>query len=70
MVVGILRIPLSQDRRLEALFVLPSIQEHVRAQPGCRGYNIDQESLEEHLRAEACRRMRSTSTCGWPNLKE
>jgi quinol monooxygenase YgiN len=47
MVVGTLRIPLSADRRAQVLEVLQSIQEPVRAQPGCTECTIYEEQSPE-----------------------
>lgn len=47
MVVGTLRIPVSQDHRAEVLELLRSIQGPVLAQPGCAAFRIFEEQDPE-----------------------
>ncbi len=47
MVVGMLRIPLSSERRAEVLEILRSIQGQVLALPGCKAYHIYEDKGQE-----------------------
>lgn len=47
MVISLLKIPTTQDRRAELLEILRSVQEPVRIRPGCASFDIYEESGPE-----------------------